>query len=200
MKKIPTLFVREFLGDHSFILTDKVTPGMEWVLKGEGVATVKLDGSCTAIIDGVFYKRYDAKQGKQPPSGAIPCCGPDPITKHWPHWVKVEADDNANRWLLDAYKNSDGDKLSDGTYEAIGPHFQSNPYGLTKDVLERHGTKIIDVPRTFDGIKNYLEKNNIEGIVFWKDGEPKCKIKRRDFGFCWNKGNIDTKVKVKRDK
>ena len=24
-----------------------------------------------------------------------------------------------------------------------------------------------------------------EGIVFWKDGEPRCKIKRSDFGFTW---------------
>ena len=23
------------------------------------------------------------------------------------------------------------------------------------------------------------------GIVFWKDGEPRCKIKRSDFGFKW---------------
>ena len=26
----------------------------------------------------------------------------------------------------------------------------------------------------------------MEGIVFWKDGEQKCKIKRTDFGFRWN--------------
>lgn len=24
-----------------------------------------------------------------------------------------------------------------------------------------------------------------EGIVFWKDGQPQCKIKRSDFGFPW---------------
>ena len=33
-----------------------ITPGMEWVITGEGVATEKIDGSCCAIIDGVFYK------------------------------------------------------------------------------------------------------------------------------------------------
>lgn len=32
------------------------------VLEGEGFATEKIDGSCCVIIDGVFYKRYDAKQ------------------------------------------------------------------------------------------------------------------------------------------
>ena len=42
------------------------------------------------------------------------------------------------------------------------------------------------MPRTFEGIRENLEENYIEGIVFWKDGEPKCKIKRNDFGFEWN--------------
>ncbi len=196
MKKIPTLFVREFLDDHNFILTDKVTPGMEWVLQGEGTATIKIDGSCTAIISGVFYKRYDAKQGKKPPIGAIPCCEPDPVTGHWPHWLRVEPEDKENQWLYKAYLNAGGENLPDATYEAIGPHFQSNPYALTEDILERHGAKVVSVPRTFEGLKKYLEENYIEGIVFWKDGEPKCKIKRRDFGLVWNKGNPNNKAKL----
>ena len=87
MKKIPTLFEREYK-DHKVIgIKPVVTDGMEWVLNGEGEATIKMDGSCCAIIDGVFYKRYDAKKGKQPPLGAIPCCEPDAITGHWPHWI-----------------------------------------------------------------------------------------------------------------
>ncbi len=64
MKKIPTLFVREFLNQHDFILTEKVTPGMEWVLKGEGVATIKIDGSATAIIEGVSTSVMTLKEGK----------------------------------------------------------------------------------------------------------------------------------------
>ena len=70
-------------------------------------------------------------------------------------------------------------------YEAIGPHFQGNPYGLSDDILEPHGAKVIEVPRTFEDIRDYLEHHHIEGIVFWKDGEPRCKIKRTDFGFSW---------------
>ena len=64
MKKIPTLFVREFKERKVVGITPVVTEGMEWVLKREGVATIKIDGSCCAIINGVFYKRYDAKHGK----------------------------------------------------------------------------------------------------------------------------------------
>lgn len=187
MKKIPTLFIRQFLDKHNFILTKEVAPGFDWVLDGEGVATIKIDGSCTAIINGTFYKRYDAKKGKEPPVGAIPCCEPDMVTGHWPHWVKVDPTNKTDQWLVAAYRNSGAETFADGTYEAIGPHFQSNPYNLIEDKLEKHGTKIVNPPRSFDGLKNYLEENYIEGIVFWKDGEPKCKIRRKDFGFPWNR-------------
>lgn len=186
MKKIPTLFVRVFDERHNKSITNDITPGMEWVLSGEGVATVKIDGSCCAIIDGLFYRRYDAKKGKTPPTGAIPCCDPDPVTGHWPHWLPVTEDDKSAHWQLEAYRNSDGAELPDGTYEAIGPHFQSNPYGLDADRLVRHGAEIIsDLERSYDGIRAFLETHPIEGIVFWKDGAPQCKIKRSDFGFKW---------------
>ena len=186
MKKIPTLFVREYYDDHSFIITDKVTSGCEWVMRGEGVSTVKFDGTCTAIINGEFYKRYDAKRGKTPPRGAIACCEPDPITGHWPHWLKVDPQTKEDKWHYEAYLRSGGEQLKDGTYELIGPHFRANPYNLENDVLERHGERVVEVERSFEGIKQYLADNYIEGLVFWKDGEPRCKIKRKDFGFPWN--------------
>ena len=56
MKKIPTLFERVFGNHHKVGINNKVHPGMEWVLSGEGVATEKIDGSCCAVIGGVFYK------------------------------------------------------------------------------------------------------------------------------------------------
>ena len=185
MKKIPTLFEREYANYKVVGIKPNVTEGMEWVLDGEGIATVKIDGSCCAIIGGEFYKRYDAKHGKKPPKGAIPCCDPDAVTGHHPHWVKVDADNPADKWFVEAYKKLIIKK--DGTYEAIGQHFQGNPYDLIGDILVPHGQGIIDVERSFEGIKKYLEENYIEGLVFWKDGEPKCKIKRSDFGFDWNK-------------
>lgn len=187
MKKIPTLFERVFENHKIVGITENVTPGFEWVLEGEGEATVKIDGSCCAIINGQFYKRYDAKKGKKPPDGAVPCCEPDPVTGHHPHWVKCSADNPADKWFIRAFENFTGlqRKAKDGTYEAVGPHFQGNPHKLQIDWMERHGIHVIEVDRTFDGIKKYLAENEIEGIVFWKDGEPQCKIKRTDFGFKW---------------
>lgn len=191
MKKIPTLFERIFENHNVVNITDKVTNGMEWVLNGEGVATVKYDGSCCAVINGEFYKRYDAKKGKKPPEGAIPCCDPDPITGHHPHWVKIDPHNPADKWFCSALIKTCADSilewkpLTSGTYEAVGKHFNGNPYNFNDDTLIKHGESVISVERTFEGIKNYLENNYIEGIVFWKDGEPQCKIKRSDFGFEW---------------
>lgn len=187
VKKIPTVFKRTFSGTGTIeAITPEVTPGCEWVIEGKGKATEKVDGSACAIINGELYKRYDAKQGKKPPDGAIPCEEkPDPYTGHWPHWVKVSAKDKGDKWFIAAYENTPWCR-EDGTYEAVGPHFRENAYGLDADFLERHGRiKIKDCPRTFEGIREYLRTHEIEGIAFWKDGEPRCKIKRRDFGFPW---------------
>lgn len=167
-----------------------MTPGMEWVLRGEGVATVKIDGACCAIIEGELYKRYDCKKGKKPPQGFIPCCEPDEVTGHWPGWVKCDRNSPDDKWFWKAHDYAMIDCLSeleDGTYEAIGKHFQGNPYNKDYDVLIPHGRTEIEVERTFEGLRKYLSENYIEGIVFWKDGQPQCKIKRSDFGFEWNK-------------
>lgn len=191
MKKIPTLFKREF-EEHNIVrvLPELSDDSLQWVLDGEGIATIKIDGACCAIIDDKFYVRYDAKNGKPVPECAIKCQeAADPITGHLPCWLPYDENNKGQKWFGEAYKfalsKADEWGLADGTYEAIGKHFNGNPYNLDYDILEPHGTKIIEVERTFEGIRKYLEDNYIEGIVFWKDGEPKCKIKRSDFGFKW---------------
>lgn len=183
MKKIPTLFERTFENHRIVGITDKITPGCEDAFL-HGVATIKIDGACCAFINGEFYKRYDAKKGKKPPEGAIPCCDPDPVTGHWPHWVKVREDNPADKWFIEAKKNCEYAPLN-GTYEAIGVHFNGNPYGLTEDKAEPHGVWGTDVQRDFEGVKTWLENHAAEGLVFWHHGEPVCKIKRSDFGLPW---------------
>ena len=194
MKKIPTLFERKFENHRVIKVLPNVTNGMEWVLNGEGDATIKIDGSCCAIIFNELYKRYDAKQGKPVPKGAIRCQEePDPITGHLPCWVKCDRSKPEDKWFFKAYDNFinnletyPNDNM-DGTYEAIGKHFQGNPYNMEYDILVRHGQDIVDVPRSFEGIRDWLQCHKVEGIVFWKDGLPHCKIKRSDFGFEWNR-------------
>lgn len=188
-EKIPTLFERDF-SSGSARATPVVKMGFEWVLKGEGIATIKYDGSCCAIIDGEFYRRYDAKHGKPVPEGAIKCQEEaDPITGHLPCWVKCDRNNPADKWFWAAYNlfNKYHGKPADKTYEAIGLHFQGNPYNLSYDILMCHGKDVVVVPRSFEGIREWLENHEEEGIVFWRDGKPQCKIKRKDFGIKWNK-------------
>lgn len=165
---------------------------MEWVLDGEGEATEKVDGTACAIINGVFYKRFDPRGTREIPRHSIPCQeAADPITGSFPHWVRVDGSKSADRWFMRAWANTPWigemqDPATWGTYEAVGLHFQGNPYGLDDDFLERHGRiKVKDFPRDFDGMREWFRVHPVEGIVFWKDGQPQCKIKRSDFGFKW---------------
>lgn len=196
MKKIPTLFKREFEGHNIVrVLPELSDESLSWVLEGYGIATVKYDGACCAIFDNKLYIRYDAKNGKPIPENAIKCQEEaDPVTGHLPCWIPYDENNKGQKWYKVAYDNfiqsakDDGLPLPprDGTYEAIGKHFNGNMYNLDTDVLIRHGDDVIYAcPRTFEGIRDYLKDNFIEGIVFWKDDEPKCKIKRSDFGFPW---------------
>lgn len=204
MKKIPTLFKREFK-DHKVVdILPEFTDARckESFLKG--IPTVKFDGSCCAIIDGIFYKRYDAKKGKPVPKDAIKCQEKaDPVTGHLPCWVPVDGNNPADKWFIEALFHVCGkdEKMLDGTYEAIGPHFQGNPYKLSEDTLIPHGTlvpedfncKSEDPTEILVYTHRYLALHEIEGIVFWLNDEPVCKIKRTDFGLKWPVKNKEEK-------
>ena len=188
MKKMKTLFKRQFKDNKKEKCYNEVEPDCKWVLDGQGWATEKIDGTCCLISDGKIYRRYDYKKGKKLPKGAIPCQdAPDPITGHFPHWVLCTEDDTNSKYYLEAYKRQKHNKLKDGTYELIGKHINANPYNLDTDILEKHGERILkDVPRDYEGIKKYLKEHYIEGIVFYRGDGEMCKIKRSDFGFEWN--------------
>lgn len=209
MRKIPSLFKREFKNHEvkKCLPVIEIPHGADILL--EGTPTIKYDGACCMIKNTIMYKRYDAKKNKIPPANAIPCQPePDPITGHWPHWVPVDDLKPEDKWFWEAYNNSRPRHLvynetkaqegltldifepveyEDGTYEAVGPHFQNNPYHLTQDFLYKHGAiEIHDLITTYDGVKQWLESHNEEGIVWWYQGEPRAKIKRSDFGLPWN--------------
>lgn len=193
MKKIKTLFERVIVNHEVVDILPNVTEGCEWVLMGEGVATRKWDGTACAIIDGKLYARYDyytIKHGKRKmrtlPDGSIPCQDrPDEVTGHFPHWVPV-LDKPEYKWYIKAFEKRPD--LQDSTYELIGEHIKGNPERVESgDILVSHDYMILgDVPRTFDGIRDYLRDNYIEGIVFHREDGEMCKIKRTDFHFMWN--------------
>jgi len=64
MKKIPSLFCRNYDGDR--LVRDEVVPGSEWVVEGHGDPTVKIDGTAVMIDhDGRMFKRYDRKRHRR---------------------------------------------------------------------------------------------------------------------------------------
>lgn len=185
MKKINTLFIRVFEGHKIKETINEVTEGCKWVVEGEGSATKKLDGTCCLINDGELFARFDFKPGRRLPEGAIPCQEePDEITGHWPHWIPIEASP-FYKFALQAFKEQE--VWEDGTYELIGERINGNPEKVIGHKLIKHGSVILEgVPRDYEGIKQYLEENEIEGIVFHRGNGDMCKIKRTDFGFSWN--------------
>jgi len=197
MKKIPTLFKREVIGNKVTLVFNELSdPKLNVVLEGKTIPTIKWDGTAVLNNKGKLYCRYDAKNGKKAPKGAIPCCDPDPITGSWPHWVTAENDIKMYKYQIAAYEkfkaNLEPDLLEVflncyDTYEVIGPHFQKNPYNLKEDVMVLHGASVIEDLKGFDynSIKEWLGTHKVEGIVFWYNKEPLCKIKSRDFGIKW---------------
>lgn len=187
MKKIISLFQRNYDGDR--LVRDEVVPGAEWVVEGEGIATQKLDGTCCMIQRGILYKRYDAKKDKQPPPGFIPAQPPDETTGHWPGWLQIY-DGPEDKYFREAWETFVAevsgvfcDPRFDGTYELCGPKIQGNPEGVPRHILFRHGQHPLDdAPRTFEGLKEYFQTRNIEGIVWHHPDGRMVKIKAKDFG------------------
>jgi hypothetical protein len=67
-----------------------------------------------------------------------------------------------------------------------GPKVQGNPHGFTAHVLLPHGlARTSPFERTFEGVREYLAANAIEGIVWHHPDGRMVKIKRRDFNLPW---------------
>lgn len=189
MKKIPTLFVRPEGGK---LVIPEVREGCEWVLAGEGIATLKWDGSCCAVRNGVLYRRYIAKVAPSPEEAATVGFVPvndDGKEGHRHGWIPVGNSPN-DQYHREAWANRGNYVLDqDWTYELVGPKVQGNPYGLEKHVLYPHGLCPVNAPHTFDELKDWLMEYHHEGVVWWRDvrspDSDKVKIKRRDFGLPW---------------
>lgn len=168
MQKIPTLFERdETVKGHP--VTGVLKPGCLWVAAGQGIATKKLDGTNVKIEGGRLFKRQKPKDGDYDDAA----------------YVETSRDSPADRYLYEAF-----DALpvkEDGIYEAIGVKIQGNPEGVDGHKLVRvvppdRSLELADVPRDFDGLREYLASHDMEGIVFHGPGGRFAKIKAKDFG------------------
>lgn len=177
MRKTPTIFVRDWTTHR---VTDVQTPGCEWVFAGEGIATRKLDGTCCLIRDGKMFRRREINQGRAFPAD-FEVVDIDGVTGAVVGWVPV-GEGPEDQW----HRRAVTYEWTDGTYELIGPHIQGNPERVEHEMLVRHGHGLAGpvegVPRTFDGLREFLASVDMEGIVFHHPDGRMAKIKGRDFG------------------
>ena len=187
MKKIPTLFVRD-PEDRAHVLNE-VNPGCEWVLAGEGVATVKWDGTCTMLADdGTWWARREVKPGKPTPEDFWEEQH-DQVTGKRVGWEPM-AQSSFARIHAEALRLAGHPftPVGPGTYELVGPKINGNPEGFLTHHLIRHGwapfslrNAAKDAPRDFEGLRTWLRGCPYEGIVFHHPDGRRAKIKRKDF-------------------
>jgi hypothetical protein len=183
MKKIPTLFKRDFTNNGMII--PEYSDGTEWVVNGEGIATRKYDGASVLIRDHKMYKRYEYKDGKTPPTDFEEADNDLTTGKHV-GWVQVGWG-NEDKWFREAIDGlgSDPDKveMADGTYELLGPKVQGNPEHATDHYLKMHAAadQYDEVPVEYEALKAWLTDKDIEGIVWHHPDGRMVKIKKKDY-------------------
>src|SRR5581483_242680 len=183
MKKIPTIFERDWEGGRSRVV-DKPNPKAQWVFDGEGVATRKIDGTSVLMRGNRMFRRRELRAGDLPPEG-FELADYDAQTEKTVGWIPV-GEGPEDRWYREA--KTGADTWPDGTYELIGPKVQGNPEKSQFHVIIRHGAQhgpagpLEGVPRDFNGLRAYLDGRDIEGVVWHHPDGRMAKIKLRDFG------------------
>ena len=182
MKKIPTIFERDWNGDRSRVLNQPAA-GCEWVFAGEGTATRKLDGTCCLVRDGRLYKRHEVRPGKTAPPD-FEAISTDDETGKTVGWVPV-GDGPEDRWHREAWDATAPELRRDGTYELIGPKIQGNPEASEVHALIPHtvtALRMDEPPTDFDGLREWFADKDVEGVVWHHPDGRMAKIKARDFG------------------
>lgn len=184
MKKIPTVFVRD--PENLKTVLPHVTPGCEWVMAGEGVATRKYDGTCCMFDGLMWWARREVKPGKQVPDDFRPEMT-DETTGKTVGWVPM-AQSAFAKWHAEALQD-EGYPTDPGTYELCGPKINGNPEGLAAHVLIPHAdAEPIDINPfdldTFVLVRNVIVSLGLEGwegIVWHHPDGRMAKLKARDF-------------------
>jgi len=179
MRKIPTLFKRD-PDDMSRVLDD-VTPGCEWVLAGEGVATRKYDGTCTMLDEaGAWWARREVKPGKLEPAGWVEV-DHDPVTGKRTGWEPI-----AQSSFAKAFAECETAGFQPGTYELVGPRINGNPDGFDDHTLVRHAEADRlwfalqpDAEMVVHAVRE-LGDQGIEGVVWHHPDGRMAKLKARD--------------------
>jgi len=158
-----------------------------WVLNGEGIATIKWNGTCTMLAgDGTWWARREVKPGKPIPEDYWEE-ELDPVTGKRVGWEPM-AQSSFAKFHAEALELESNPQP--GTYELVGPKIQGNPSGFQRHLLIRHGWAAFTdredaakAPRSYDGLREWLYTRPHEGLVFHHPDGCMVKIKKRDFQY-----------------
>lgn len=183
MKKIPTLFKRDF--SNNGMIYNAYSDRTEWVCAGEGIATRKYDGTSVLVRGGKMLKRYELRPGKTAPAD-FEEVDRDETTGKAMGWVEVGwgAED---KWFREAIVGGNPDKVADypdGNYELLGPKVQGNPEHSDKHYLHdfmRKAEEYPDAPTGFEELRDWLLDRDIEGLVWHHPDGRMVKIKKKDY-------------------
>lgn len=184
MRKIPTLFQRDFANNPRYV-TSAVTGGCEWVLRGEGVATRKYDGTCVKLDEaGAWWARREVKPGKTPPPEFV-VEEHDDVTGKTVGWEPARRSGfykSLCEATFEAEEANDGGLWPVDTYELIGPRVNGNPEGRERhELIAHHSAEHLVVPLAYTDLAVWLSRCSYEGIVWHHDDGRMAKLKRRDF-------------------
>ena len=190
MHKIPTLLTRD--EDDRRHVTDEVTPGCEWVLDGEGIATRKYDGTCVMLDDsGHWWARREIKPGKATPANYV-ATGTDEVTGKVMGWEPIDQSPfiKAHKDALEhtrVFAHNEPMGWVPSTYELIGPKVQGNPEKVDHHQLVSHEHAetfgATGTPRSVSDVRLLVKavaNTGWEGIVWHHPDGRMAKLKARD--------------------
>lgn len=213
MRKIPTLFVRDY-SQGGFVIPE-VNPSAEWVFDQAWPALRKYNGICVGLfleVNGeirinegvgsgeintetplrtVWMARREIKQGHEFPDKFVPEQF-DPTTKKTFGWVPI-AQSPFYKFFMEAHQSLEHEYL--GTYELCGPKVNGNPEGYKKHALVFHWTaeqlaniQVLDIHEmsvedAYIALKETLAYMPVEGVIFRSPLHGMAKLKRKDFKY-----------------
>lgn len=212
MKKIPTLFLRDY--KTGFVLPE-LNPSCEWVMQQAWPAHRKYDGVCVGLflsvkgevrinegvgsgeidkpedLKEVWMARREVKQGHEFPNG-FEIEQFDPTTKKTFGWVPI-AQSPFYKYFIEALEGLENRYL--GTYELCGPKVNGNPENYKTHTLVHHwsteqisNVQVLDihdlsVENAYEALKATLDYMPVEGVVWYGMSHGMAKLKRKDFNY-----------------
>jgi len=163
MPKIESPFIRKMVG-NDYLVTDEITPGMEWVFNDDSVlATEKLNGTNVSIViqEGIVTQVYNRTERI-------------PFINKGKSWII--------KGLLNSKEKGYLEFLGDGQFfgELIGPKVNGNPLQLTEHLwipFQTYCQKHLaykswgKYPKDFETISNWFKDDIFSLFVRRRTGE-----------------------------